>query len=75
MIRLFPMLPVFLAACASAPAPFESHRMATIADGARVLVPVSFSHDGRSAAYVEQRGDGCRMVWGSHTGKPYGILC
>lgn len=75
MPRIFRMLAIFLSGCAAAPAPFEAHRLATIADGSRVVVPVSFSQDGRRAAYVEQRGDGCRIVCGSHTGMPYGILC
>jgi hypothetical protein len=66
---------LLLAGCASAGSSFEARRLAVISDDSRVIVPVSFSRDGRRAAYVEQRDDGCRMVHGSHVGKPYGILC
>jgi hypothetical protein len=64
-----------LAGCASAGPSFEDRRLATISDNSRVLVPVSFSRDGRRAAYVEQRDDGCRMVSGPRVGKRYGTLC
>lgn len=66
---------LLLAGCASAQPSFQDRRLARISDDSRVIVPVSFSRDGRRAAYVEQRDDGCRMVSGSRVGKPYGILC
>ena len=75
MPRVSLLLLVLLGGCASAESSFEDRRLATIPEDARVIVPVSFSRDGRRAAYVEQRGDACRMVSGSRVGKPYGILC
>jgi hypothetical protein len=75
MPRNLSWLILFLAGCAGADASFEERRLAVIRDDARVIVPVSFSQDGRHAAYVEQRGDGCRVVTGSQTSKPYGALC
>jgi hypothetical protein len=75
MPRILPLVLLLLAGCAAADAPFEERKLATIAGDARVLVPVTFSQDGRRAAYVEQRADACRMVTGDHVGKPYGLLC
>src|SRR5262245_30481014 len=72
MVRPVAILLV-LSGCAAFP--FEERRLATIPADARVIVPVSFSADGRRAAYVEQRGDSCRTVCESRTGKPYGIVC
>ena len=58
--------------CASS---FEERRLATIPEGARVTVPVSFSQDGRRAAYVEQTDGTCRAVCGTRRGQSYGIVC
>lgn len=66
---------VLLGGCAASAPPFEEKRLATIPPDAKVLVPVSFSRDGRRAAYVEQRDGTCRTVCGSKVGKPYGIVC
>ena len=75
MPRLSTLLLVVLGGCAAAEVSFEDRRLATIPEDARVLVPVSFSRDGRRAAYVEQKGDTCRTVTGSHVGRPYSALC
>ena len=75
MLRTASLALVLLAGCASADPSFEARRLATIPDDARVIVPVSFSRDGRRAAYVEQRGEACRTVSGSKVGKPYGVVC
>ena len=75
MTRTLAVAFVFLAGCASSEASFQEQRLATIPQDARVIVPVSFSRDGRRAAYVEQRDGTCRTVCGSKTGKPYGIVC
>jgi hypothetical protein len=68
-------LVLLLAGCASAEPSFQERRLATISDDSRVIVPVSFSRDGRRAAYVEQHDGACRTVCGSKIGKPYGIVC
>ena len=80
MKRTLPFLGLLLAggstllttSCASS---FEERRLATIPEGARVTVPVSFSQDGRRAAYVEQTDGTCRAVCGTHRGQSYGIVC
>lgn len=72
-MRWIPLLTLILG-CASA-APFEERRLGAIPEGARIDVPVAFSTDGRHAAWVEKRSDACRMVFGGHAGKPYGLLC
>jgi hypothetical protein len=75
MLRTASVTLLLLAGCASSGSSFEDRRLATIPEDARVIVPVSFSRDGRRAAYVEQRGNACRTVSGSKVGKPYGVVC
>jgi hypothetical protein len=75
MIRTAAVGFVLLAGCASSEASFQEKRLAIIPQDARVIVPVSFSRDGRHAAYVEQRDGTCRTVCGAKTGKTYGIVC
>jgi hypothetical protein len=72
MTRIAPLVLVLSVGCAAS---FQERRLATIPADARVTVPVSFSLDGRRAAYVEQTDGSCRTVSGSRTGKPYGIVC
>lgn len=75
MTRTLAAALVLLAGCTSSEASFLEQRLATISPDARVIVPVSFSRDGRRAAYVEQQDGACRTVCGSKIGKPYGIVC
>lgn len=60
-------LALALAACQTAPspAPFSEHVIATIPDDVEVEGLVSFSRDGRQAAYIARTSDGCRAVRGT----------
>lgn len=54
---------------------FRGRHLGTISDDARVIVPIAFSTDGKTAAWVERRGDECRAVCGDRKEKAYGVVC
>lgn len=65
-MRFSTVLPLFafLAAC-SRPADFQERHLAMIPEGVDVFVPVAFSPNGRTAAYVAQSENGAWVVRGS----------
>ena len=54
---------------------FRARHLGTIPDDARVTVPIAFSADGTTAAWVERRGDECRAVRGERKERAYGVVC
>jgi hypothetical protein len=64
-----------LSGCVAGPSPFHERLLATMPEDSRTVVPVAFSPDGRSAAWVEHGNEGCRAVCGEWKGKPYGLVC
>ena len=54
---------------------FRARHLGTIPDDARVIVPIAFSTDGTTAAWVERRGDECRAVRGDRKERAYGVVC
>ena len=74
MERCGVLLLLALAGCAGADPSFRERRLATIAEDARVQVPVSFSQDGRHAAYVERRDESSRVVKAKADPRNYALL-
>jgi len=74
-LRILSMIGVALSGCVSGPAAFSERLLATMPEDSRTVVPVAFSPDGRSAAWVEHGKEGCRAVCGEWKGKPYDLVC
>jgi hypothetical protein len=73
--RILLIVGACLSGCVAGPAAFQERLLATLPEDSHSVVPVSFSHDGRSAAWVERGKEGCRAVCGEWKGKPYGVVC
>ena len=73
MSRIWLILVLAAAGCTGGD--FRGRHLGTIPDDARVSVPVAFSTDGTTAAWVERRGDESRAVCGGRKEKAYGVVC
>jgi hypothetical protein len=73
MPRALPFV-LLLWGCAGQDA-FQERVLGTLPEDTRVIVPVAFSSDGKTAAWVEQRGNQCRAVCGDRKQQPYGVVC
>jgi hypothetical protein len=66
---------IALAGCAVVRGPaFEERRLAAIPEGAESLVPVAYSADGRTCAYVLRTPEGDRAVSGEWKSKPFDVV-